>query len=184
MHRTQCAVHWFTLERESERDKESERGILMIEAVIYDFHGTLADVREVLPLVVEKRYDEFYEASLSCPPIESVVLAARHSHQAGYANLLLTGMPDIYRDGLQEWLLRHDVPVSLTLMRTVSDGHKKDFVVKRRMYGNLLDLGYRAMKAWEDSPAVIDLWKAQGVPVEVMPRIMLPTGVDKPLAAS
>lgn len=155
-----------------------------VEAVIYDFHGTLADVREVLPLIAEKRYDEFYEASLSCPPIESTVLAARHSHQAGYANLLLTGMPDRHHDGLQEWLHRHDVPVSMTLMRTPNDGFKKDFMVKRRMYRTLLDLGYRVMKAWEDSPAVIDLWKAQGVPVEEMPRLMLPTEVDKPLAAS
>lgn len=156
----------------------------MIEAVIYDFHGTLADVREVLPLVVEKKYDEFYEASLSCPPIESVVLAARHSHQAGYANLLLTGMPDRYSEGLQEWLKRHGVPVSLTLMRTPSDGYKKDFIVKKRMYNNLLDLGYYVMKAWEDSPAVIDLWKAQGVPVEEMPRLELPIQVDKTVVAS
>lgn len=155
----------------------------MIEAVIYDFHGTLADVREILPLVAEKKYDEFYEASLSCPPIESVVSAAQHSAQAGYSNLLLTGMPVRYREGLEEWLRRHGISVSLLMMRLPEDGFKKDFVVKRRMYVNLLDLGYYVVRAYEDSPAVIDLWKRQGVPVEEMPRLDLPLRVDNQIAA-
>lgn len=150
----------------------------MIEAVIYDFHGTLADVREILPLVREKRYDEFYEASLHCPPNESVVLAARHSARAAYSNLLLTGMPSKYREGLEEWLQRNDVPVSLLLMRLPEYGYKKDFVVKAQMYSNLLDLGYYVVRAFEDSPAVIDLWKRQGIPVEEMPRVELPLEVD------
>lgn len=155
----------------------------MIEAVIYDFHGTLADTRGILHLIRDRKYDEFYEASLSCPPIESVVLAAQHSAQAGYANLLLTGMPFRYYDGLQEWLRQHGVPTSLTLMRMPEDGYKKDFVVKQRMYSNLLDLGYYVVKAWEDSPAVIDLWKRQAVPVEEMPRILI-SEVDTQLPTS
>lgn len=156
----------------------------MIEAVIYDFHGTLADVREVLPLVHEQKYDEFYEQSLSCPPHESVVLAARHSSRAAYSNLLLTGMPDRYRDGLKEWLHRYKVPADLILMRTPEDGYAKDFVVKRRMYLSLLNLGYRVMSAWEDSPAVIDLWERQGIPVRKMPRTPLTREVDKNLHSS
>lgn len=156
----------------------------MKEAVIYDYHGTLADVREILPLVAERKYDEFYEASLECPPNEGVVLAARHSSHAGYANLLLTGMPERYRSGLVAWCQRNEVPTDLIMMRSPEDGFKKDFVVKKRMFLILLDLGYHAVRAWEDSPAVIDLWKRQAVPVEEMPRLSLPAEVDKPVAAS
>lgn len=142
----------------------------MPQSVIYDFHGTLADVQLILPLVYEKRYDDFYEASLSCPPHESVVLAARHSSRTGYTNLLLTGMPDKYRDGLVRWLDEHDVPVDLLLMRTPEDGFKKDYVIKRRMYLSLLGMGHRVVRAWDDSPAVLDLWEAQGIPTVALPR--------------
>lgn len=156
----------------------------MSEAVIYDFHGTLADVREVLPLAFSGRYDEFYEKSLSCPPYEFVVRAAQHSHQAGYANLLLTGMPSGYREGLMEWLCMNQVPVDLLLMRTPDDGYAKDFVVKDRMYRSLLALGYRVMHAWEDSPGVMDLWKRQGIPVRPMPCVSPIREVDSSSPAS
>lgn len=156
----------------------------MIEAVIYDFHGTLADTRAILSLIAQRKYDEFYEASLACPPNEGVVLAARHSARAGYSNLLLTGMPERYRDGLGEWLKRYEVPVSLLLMRRPEDGFKKDFIVKKRMYDVLLSQGYHVVKAWEDSPAVVDLWERQAVPVEKMPWTPLDREVDKPNVSS
>jgi hypothetical protein len=178
-------VHWHILvERDNEIQERETRGSLMIEAVIYDFHGTLTDVREILPLVRARKYDEFYEASLSCPPIESVVLAAKHSAEAGYANLLLTGMPERHREGLEEWLRLHGVPVSLLMMRMPQDGYRKDFVIKARMYSELLDKGYYVMRAFEDSPAVSDLWRRQGIPVKEMPRHPLTFGVDKPIATS
>ena len=155
----------------------------MVEAYIYDFHGTLGDVREILPLIRDKKYDEFYEASLSVPPVSSVVDAARLSAKAGYANLLLTCMPERYREGLEEWLTLNGVPVSLLMMRMPEDGYKMDFIVKRRMYSSLLDRGYYVMRAFEDSPAVIDLWKKQGIPVVEMPRHHLVPEVDNPLTA-
>lgn len=156
----------------------------MKEAVIYDFHGTLGNVNAILHLVAERKYDEFYEASLECPPNEGVVLAARHSNRAGYANLLLTGMPERYRDGLTAWCQRYKVPTDLVMMRSPEDGFHKDFVVKKRMYDVILGSGYYVVRAWEDSPAVIDLWKRQAIPVEEMPRLPLSTQVDKPVATS
>jgi hypothetical protein len=139
------------------------------EAVIYDFHGTLANVSSIRHLLAARDYDGFYAGSLSCPPIESTVLAARWSHEAGYANLLLTGMPDRYASGLSRWLQENGVPIDLVFMRTREDGFKKDFIVKKRMYLDVVDRGYYVVRAWEDSPAVVDLWKLQGIPVDVVP---------------
>lgn len=142
----------------------------MIEAIIYDFHGTLVDVSELLPLLSAGDYDGFYEASLTCPPIGLTAHAARQSHRSGYANLLFTGMPDRYIDGLKKWLDIYDIHVDLVSMRSPEDGYTKDFIVKRKMYLQAVDLGYYVMRAWEDSPAVIELWKRQGIPVEEVPR--------------
>jgi hypothetical protein len=151
----------------------------MVEAVIYDFHGTLADVSGILHLVHEKKYDEFYEASLSCPPIFPTVVAARTSHRNNLVNLLFTGMPDRYHDGLAAWLKRNDVPVGMTLMRQPEDRNAKDFIIKRRMYDHAVGLGYYVVRAWDDSPGVVDLWKAMGISdVIAMPRKELSGEVD------
>jgi hypothetical protein len=140
----------------------------MRQAVLFDFHGTLADVTSVRHLLSVRNYDGFYEQSLSCPPIESTVLSARHSHQAGFVNLLFTGMPRRYSEGLQSWLSSHGVHMDLIEMRDDND-RRKDFVVKGEMYQRAIDLGHYVMRAWEDNPRVADLWKAHGIPVIVVP---------------
>lgn len=146
-------------------------------ATIYDFHGTLADVSPILPLVEQKKYDEFYEASLSCTPIHPTVLAARQSRQDEHVNFLLTGMPRRYESGLKAWLKFHQVPIDHIYMREPSDGYKKDFLIKRRMYNDLVSRGYYVVRAWEDSPGVVDLWKSLGIDhVEVIPREIIATG--------
>ena len=141
------------------------------KAVIYDFHSTLTNVDEVLYLIKEKRYDEFYAASLLCPPNENVVAAARHSHESGYANLLFTGMPKEYCDGLVGWLDDQNVPMDIIRMRPTGD-FCKDFVLKERMYVELSQ-EYEVLHAWDDSPAVLDLWTSLGIPIVPMPRAVL-----------
>lgn len=155
-------------------------------ATIYDFHGTLADVSPILPLVQGKKYDEFYEASLSCNPIQPTVLAARRSQQEDHVNLLLTGMPRRYESGLRSWLKFHEVPIHVLYMRELTDRYNKDFVVKRRMYNDLVGRGFYVVRAWEDSPGVIDLWKSLGIDhVEVVPRVCIETSqVDTDAATS
>ena len=142
------------------------------------FSASLVSLSAVLPLVHEKRYDEFYEQSLECPPIMPTVVAARRSHLDGHANLLFTGMPDRYRDGLRKWLQRYDVPIDVTYMRMPEEEYRKDFIVKRRMYNEVTGLGYRVVRAWEDSPGVIDFWKSVDVPVSEMPRAEVIMQVD------
>lgn len=158
----------------------------MKQAVIYDFHGTLADVSSLRHLLEVRDYDGFYEGSLSCPPIESTVQAARRSHALEYTNLLFTGMPRRYEEGLGKWLGQHGVPVDMISMRRNRD-FRKDFVIKREMYNEAVDLGYYVVRAWEDSPGVVDLWKSQGIPVEIVPGYdseLVVGKVDRNTAAS
>jgi hypothetical protein len=88
-------------------------------------------------------------------------------------------MPDRYHDGLAAWLKRNDVPVGMTLMRQPEDRNAKDFIIKRRMYDHAVGLGYYVVRAWDDSPGVVDLWKAMGISdVIAMPRKELSGEVD------
>lgn len=140
----------------------------MKQAVLYDFHGTLVNVMTIRGLLADREYESFYVSSLSCPPIESTVLASRQSHEAGYANLLFTGMPADHAEGLSEWLDRHHVPIDLINMRPSKD-RRKDFVVKREMYLAAVAQGYQILKAWDDNPRCLDLWTRQGIPVVRVP---------------
>ena len=137
----------------------------MTPAVIWDFHGTLADVSPVLHFLDTRDFDGFYEGSLSCPPNPLVAQEARRTHEAGFVNLLFTGMSDRYAEGLNDWLQRHGVPVGMICMRTAQDRYAKDFIVKKRMYLEAVERGYYMVRAWEDRPSVADLWNSLGVPV-------------------
>lgn len=140
----------------------------MTPASVFDFHGTLADVRSIHHLLAVRDYDGFYEQSLLCPPIESTVAEARRSWESGYTNLLFTGMPGRYHDGLSAWLALHGVPIGGIEMRGEKD-RRKAFVVKREMYLRAVDNGYYITRAWDDDPAVVDSWKAMGVPAVLVP---------------
>lgn len=167
-------------------DYEERRAARMRDAVLYDFHGTLADVSGIRSLLTERKYDEFYQQSLGCPPIKNVVEAARKSHEDGYVNLLFTGMSDNFFGGLSAWLAEHRVPVDYIDMRKVGD-FRKDFIVKREMYFRATDTGYYVTRAWEDNPRVADLWERQAIPVSLVPgwdESLIVGGVDKRSSAS
>lgn len=157
----------------------------MKRAVLYDFHGTLVNVTSIRHLVAARAYDAFYAGSLLCPPIEATVMAARHSAEAGYRNLLFTGMPDSYSDGLVDWLTRHGVPMGPISMRVTGD-YRKDFVVKREMYLAALEEGYQIIRAWDDNPRCLELWTHQGIPTVPVPgwdETLTTQQVDRPTAA-
>lgn len=136
-------------------------------AVIYDYHGTLADTSSIVHLIGQRKWDEFYTASLECPPNEEVVEAAHISHDLGRVNVLYTGMSDTYQKGLVDWLLQYRVPIDHLRMRPHGDW-RKDFILKASWYNEECER-FDFRHAWEDSPAVVDLWKGAGIPVTVIP---------------
>jgi hypothetical protein len=153
----------------------------MRQAVLYDFHGTLVNVSGIRHLLSIRNYDEFYEQSLDCPPIANTVVSAMQTHEAGFVNLLFTGMPDTYVEGLNRWLSLHRVPIDLIEMRKAGD-YRKDFIIKRDMYLRAIDNGYYVVRAWEDNPRVAELWERQAIPVSLVPgwdEELVVDGVDK-----
>jgi hypothetical protein len=140
----------------------------VVEAELYDFHGTLADVTSLGAYLRARDFESFYRASLSCPPIYSTVLAAQWAHDNGYPNLLFTGMTRTYEALLWEWLERYGVPVDYLDMREPGD-YRKDFIVKQEMWEKAADAGYRIIKAWDDNPGCLDLWRSKGISVVPVP---------------
>lgn len=142
----------------------------LIDAVYFDFQGTLVDVRGIRHLLkdVPKRYDAFHWATASCQPISWVAAEARKAHAEGLAVLLGTGMNEKYRRVPSWWLADHDVHVDDLRMRG-NDDFRKDFIVKNEMVDRWQQR-FRFVHAYDDNPAVIaHVWKARGIPHTTVP---------------
>jgi beta-phosphoglucomutase-like phosphatase (HAD superfamily) len=138
------------------------------EAVIFDMDGTLCDVRAIRHLVKGPGgYRAFHRASVSCPPHDWVVDAAREQAAAGRAILIVTGREAIHRDVTAMWLALHQVPSDAMWMRAHGD-YRPDYEVKRGILRRIR-LRYRPVAAWDDNPAVVRLWEEEGIPVTVVP---------------
>lgn len=144
------------------------------EAVLFDMDGTLCDVRGIRGLLNGPgSFHAFHNASVDCPPNLEVVDAARREHAEGRAVLIVTARQARYRNLTAMWLALHDVPSEAMWMRGVGD-YRPDYEVKRDILTRIR-VRYRPVAAWDDNPAIVRLWREEGIPVHVVP------GWDEPL---
>lgn len=140
----------------------------VIQAELYDFHGTLVETASITRHLRNRDFNAFYRASFACPPIYSTVVAAQWSHDQGFLNLLFTGMTRDFEGMLRRWLEYYGVPVDYLDMREPGD-FRKDFIVKGEMLERATAAGYEVVKAWDDNPGCLDLWRHRGIPVVPVP---------------
>jgi phosphoglycolate phosphatase-like HAD superfamily hydrolase len=139
------------------------------EAVIFDLDGTLCDTSEIVHLIEgdDNDFAAFHAASAQCPAHDDVVDAARQQAALGRAVLVVTSREFVWRDVSLDWLVAHEVPYDALHMRIVGD-YRKDVVVKKEILQQIVDDGYTVVEAWDDAPAVLDLWRENGITVHVV----------------
>lgn len=141
---------------------------MLPEAVIFDMDGTLCDVRGIRHLLDGPgRFHAFHTASVDCPPNQWVVDAARTHHAAGRAVLIVTARAARYRHHTAWWLALHGVPSDAMWMRGHND-YRPDYEVKRDILASIRRR-YRPVMAYDDNPAVLQLWREEGIPITVVP---------------
>lgn len=140
-------------------------------AVIFDMDGTLANVtgirHHLIPHKHRKDFDTFHRESVNVPPHNHVVNAAQAAHLLGLDILVVTARKHMWRHQTAWWLAIHNVPSTALYMRG-NDDNRKDYEVKRDILAQIRKR-HTVMHAWDDNPAIIQLWEEEGIPCTVVP---------------
>lgn len=141
----------------------------MRAAKIYDMDGTLCDVRAIRHHVLgkKKNYHLFHTESVNCPGNMDVVEAAKADHKDGIAVLIVTAREETFGTHTAFWLGGQGVDYDRMYMRKKGD-YRPDYVVKKEILDQIRQDGYDVIHAYDDNPAVIQLWQEEGIPVTVV----------------
>jgi uncharacterized HAD superfamily protein len=141
----------------------------MRDAVIFDMDGTLCDTSQIVHLIEgdDKDYAAFHAASAQCPARPDVVEAVRENVEQGRAILVVTSREFVWRDLTLDWLVANDIAYDALYMRIVGD-YRKDVVVKAEILQQIGADGFTVLEAWDDKPAVLELWRENGIAVHAI----------------
>lgn len=138
----------------------------MKDAVIFDMDGTLCDVATTRHFVEgkERDFDAFHAASMDCPAHADVVDGLRQAQQDGYSILIVTSRSAKWRDYTIKWLDNLGITFDRLYTRIEGD-FRPDYVIKKDILKQIIADGYRPIRAWDDNPKVIELWRENKIDV-------------------
>lgn len=157
-HAADCPRRWARFVREPLR-----------EAVIFDMDGTLCDVTSIRHHVLGRRknYDAFHYGSLFCPPV-GWVAEKLHAHAAADRSIIVvTARKRKWHQLTKNWFMQNGLYYDEIHMRA-DDDDRKDVEVKRDIYAQFANR-YRIIKAYDDNPSIVALWRSLGIETVEVP---------------
>ena len=145
------------------------------DAVIFDMDGTLCDVSSIRHHLIpsdhrftgKKDFNAFHSESVNCPPHWWVLNAALHKQIQGYKIIVVTARQEKYRPHTSWWLSENLLVPDEHHHRPNGD-FRKDVEIKREILEGLRKR-YDIVQAWDDNPAIIELWKSEGIDTVIVP---------------
>lgn len=147
----------------------------MTPCFIVDMDGTLCDVSSIRYHVSpsdprfsgKKRFDKFHAGSIDCPPNPEAVAWFRQSLLLGLTPVIVTARKAMWRYHTILWLHEHGFEYDDLLMRA-DDDNRPDYEVKADILTHIRTR-YRPVLALDDNPAVVRLWREQGIQTVTIP---------------
>jgi FMN phosphatase YigB (HAD superfamily) len=147
-----------------------------MKAAIFDVDGTLCDVSSIRYHVNpkhprfsgRKRFDRFHADAINCPPHPLALDHYRYAKEMGWAVLVVTARKSFWAMHTLLWLREHGVEHDELYMRRNLD-NRKDVECKREILADIRRDGYRPILAVDDNPAIIELWRSEGIPTVTIP---------------
>lgn len=145
------------------------------KAIIFDCDGTLVDVSSIRHHLIptdprftgKKNFDAFHSESVNCPPHSHVKYRFRWAQMIGYKVIVVTARQEKYRPHTSWWLSEQGLLPDEHHHRRNGD-FRKDVEIKREILEDLRKR-YDIVQAWDDNPAIIELWKSEGIDTVVVP---------------
>lgn len=139
------------------------------DAVIFDMDGTLCDVTSIRHHVLTrpKNFDAFHHGSIFCPPNDWVADELRAHAVAGRRIIVVTAREEKWRTLTANWLAHNRIFWDQLLMRPTGD-FRSDVLIKGEILA-VLRKSYDIVHAYDDNPAIIDLWESEGIPTTTVP---------------
>jgi predicted kinase len=124
------------------------------QAVIFDVDGTLALLNNRGPYDYDKvHYDNVNEVVK-----EQIVF-----HKSlGRTILIVSGRDEVCRKDTEDWFELYGIEYDQFFMRTKDDG-RKDSIVKKEIYENLIENNYNVICVYDDRKSVVDAWRDMGL---------------------
>ena len=136
--------------------------------VIFDLDGTIADGRHRLHLLPTKdlhlteSWSEFNRASVDDGVFDGTLKVMNACYDANMIVIILTGRSDEVREETKQWLQDVGAKYDVLEMRKHTD-NRKDTIIKEE-YLRAIGLD-RIAACWDDSPNVINHFRAMGLQV-------------------
>lgn len=170
---------WECINRDAKREKSVGRAVILNMAMQYDLipelknivvcdiDGTVADgEHRVHHLEGEKKdWKTYFSLMGGDRPQHEVYTAAMEEAVANDGELIfVSARPEDYRKETEDWLHKHGMDYMHLIMRP--QGNKRpDTEVKQKVLDKYLK-NYNIVKVYDDRPAVIRMWRENGLKVE------------------
>ena len=135
----------------------------MVDSVIFDIDGTLADIEHRRHFVREGRpdWEAFFNNMGKDKLIGPVAWLNRKLHESGVIILITTGRPDSHRKLTEDWLQENSIKYDHLYMRKAGDT-RKDSIIKKEILDEIR-LKFDPKLAIDDRQQVVDMWRKNDI---------------------
>lgn len=135
--------------------------------LLVDIDNTLADTAHrahyVNRPIKEKDWPAFFKAMGEDTPIIPVINKVKEYNNRGWNIILITGRPDKYEHLTLPWLEQHNIPFCKLIMKKKGEYRARGSHWKAKIYGDLIEEGWKVKLAIDDEEEVREVYKMIGL---------------------